>query len=206
MIGTQCEHDPEAACGLKRHQKINERSTLRFWRFCQQFLELIHDQQSFRLADRQIAANRISRLARVRSVYALTQRSTLFRGLPEPFRRFGYAAFQALNRIAAGTHDDDMPYAIVRLAACGIGEFPAAKGGNKPGLGERRLAGTAVRDDRDQPMPLQLRDKLGDLILSAEESIRIRFRHRLKAHEGTVEHDGFLAGGSAENGPQELGE
>ena len=57
MIGTQGKHNPESAGGLKRHEKINERSALYFAGFRQELLELVDDQQGFGLADRQVAAD-----------------------------------------------------------------------------------------------------------------------------------------------------
>ena len=82
MIGTQGEHDPKAAGGLERHEKIDERSALGFSCFGQKLLELIHDQQGFRPADRQIAANGIGGLARIRGVDPLAQGRALVRGRP----------------------------------------------------------------------------------------------------------------------------
>ena len=94
MIGTQGEHDAEAAGSGKRHQKINKRTAISLLGFGQQLLELIHDQESFRFADRQIAADRISRLARVRGIDALAQGSASVGGPSEPLGRFGDPPFQ----------------------------------------------------------------------------------------------------------------
>ena len=103
-------------------------------------------------------------------------------------------------------HDDNVPQPVIGLAARHVGELAAAKGRDEPGLGERGLAGAAVRDDGDQPVLLELVDEHGDLLVAAEEPIRIRFRHRLESDEGIFERDSFFAGRSAEHGAQQLGE
>jgi len=59
MVGAQREHDPEPAGGGQRHEKIDERRTRGFHGLGQQLLELIDNQQCFRLADPQIATDRI---------------------------------------------------------------------------------------------------------------------------------------------------
>ena len=172
----------------------------------QQLLELIDDQQRLGLADRQIAADRISGLARVREIDALAQSGALLRRAAEPLGRLGHTALEALDRIAAGSHDDDVPEPVVGLAAGHFGELAAAKRRDEASLRERGLAGAAVRHDGDQAVRLELVDELADLLVAAEEPIRIRFGHRLEPDEGILENDGLFAGRAAEHGAQQLGE
>src|SRR5271166_956261 len=153
MIGAQGEYDAEAIDKL--HQKFNKRTAITLPSFREQLFKLIHDQQSFCSADRQIAADRVSSLTRVRGIDALSQGGALVWTTSEPLRRFSHPPFQALDRVAARAHYDDVPYPVVRLAARGIGECSAAKSRNKPSLSERGLARAAVRYDCNQPIALQ---------------------------------------------------
>ena len=167
---------------------------------------MIHDQQGFRPADRQIAADRVSRLARVRGIDALPQSSALLGSPSESFSRFGHPPFQALDGVPAGAHDDDLPQPVIRLAARRVGEYSAAKSRNEPGLSERGLARAAIRYDCDQPMAPEFVDKLGNLLTSPKKSICIRFRHCLEADERTVNHDGLLDRRPTQYRAQELRE
>ena len=158
----------------------------------QQLLELIDDQQRLGLADRQIAADRISGLARVGESDALAQSGALLRRAAEPLGRLGHTALEALDRIAAGSHDDDVPEPVVGLAAGHFGELAAAKRRDEASLRERGLARAAVRHDGDQAVRLELVNELADLLVAAEEPVRIRFGHRLEPDEGVLENDGLL--------------
>ena len=63
MVGAEREHDPETAARGEPYQKIHKRRARGLLALGQQLLELIDDQQCLRLADRQIAADRIRGLA-----------------------------------------------------------------------------------------------------------------------------------------------
>jgi hypothetical protein len=167
---------------------------------------LIDDQQRLGLADRQIAADRIGGLARVGEIDALAQSGALLRRAAEPLGRLGHAALEAFDRIAAGAHDDDVPEPVVGLAAGQFGELAAAKRRDETSLRERGLAGAAVRHDGDQAVRFELVDELADLLVAAEEPIRVRFGHRLEPDEGVFENDGLFAGRAAEYSAQQLGE
>ena len=109
MVGTKCKHNAEAAGGPERHEQIDKRSTLFFSGFGQKLLELIDDQQSFRVADWQIAADRVTRLARICRIDAPAQGRALVCGSPESVGSFRDASLEGLDRIPARAHDDHVP-------------------------------------------------------------------------------------------------
>src|SRR5262249_50719420 len=148
MIGAQGEHGAEAIAKL--HQKFNKQAAIILPSFREQLFKLIHDQQCFRSADWQIAADCVSRLARVRGIDALSQGGARVRTVAEPLSRFSDPPFQAFDGVAAGAHYDDVPYPVIRLATRGIGECSAAKSMKEAsrGAGRSSAANCLARGNR----------------------------------------------------------
>ena len=204
MVSTKRKHNAEAAGGPERHEQIDKRSTLFFAGFGQKLLELIDNQQSFRVADRQIAADRVARLARICRIDAPAQGRALVRGSPSRsaasvMPRFSASTGSRRGRMTTTCHRRRSGSRPAVSASA-----PPRKTGIKSSLSKRGLARATVRHHRDQPMPLQLGDKLDDLIVATKEPIRIRFGHRFETDKRTIHRDRLLASRSVQHSAQKL--
>jgi hypothetical protein len=150
---------------------------------------LIDDKQRFRFLAVEIAPQCICALAGIGDIYAVAQLCLFGTTQPKKLCGVGDTVLQALNRVTARAHDDDMPDFIVRLVAALVGQCAAAKGWDEPRLCEGRFSCAAVSDDRDEHMLFEFLNEFADFALPSKKAVGLAFVHRAQANKGLVNQD-----------------
>ena len=176
MIGAKREYDPESRRRLERHQEIDKSVRAGLPRSRSAAPRTGPQSAGFpscRPADRS-GSHRPSRSGprrrRASAVLRTGGRAA------EPLSRFGHAALQPSIGSRPGRMTTTCHSRLSGSRPASVGQLAAAKRGNESSQGKRGLAGAAVCDDGDQPVPPELVDKLGDLLVAAEEAIRVALR------------------------------